>query len=142
MDPVFIVIPGLLGGVVIAVAIALLRHRFHARLSKAAGGREPVAAINISSIRVAGIGGLGLVAMAVAVAWNFPRIGLTMELGLFLGALMAIALIVARRRFGSMPSSGQHGGANTILAIDEREPTRESDSERTDLTRHSSHQLA
>jgi hypothetical protein len=41
-----------------------------------------------------------------------------------------------------MPSSGQHGGANTILAIDEREPTRESDSERTDLPRHSTHQLA
>ena len=142
MDPVFIVIPGLLGGVVIAVAIAMLRHRFRSRLSKAAEGREPVAAIDISSIRVAGIGGLGLVAMAVAVAWTFPRIGFTMELGLLLGALMAVALIIARRRFGSMPSSGQHGGANTTLAIDEREPSRESDSERTDLTRRSTHQLA
>jgi len=128
MDPVLIMIPGFLGGLLIALAIALYRNRFHPRLSEQRDEPNPTDAINISSIRVAGVGGLGLVAMAVAVAWDIPPIGWTMELGLLLGAVMAVAMIVARRRVGAMPSSGQHGGANTVLAIDNREPSRDSDS--------------
>ena len=128
-----IVVPGVLGGVVIAVAIAVYRWHFQSRQSEQRLPSEQLSTdvINVSSIRVAGVGGLGLVAMAAAVAWNIPRIGQTIELGFLLGILMAVALIVVRHRFGGMPSSGRHGGANTMLAIDDREPTHESDSERS-----------
>jgi hypothetical protein len=131
MDPVLIMIPGFLGGVVVAFALSGWRRRRHARRSNqiAAPGPPSTDAINISSIRVAGIGGLGLVAMALAVAWNIPRIGQSMALGLLLGVVMAVALIVARRRVGSMPSSGRHGGANVVLAIENRAPTPELDLE-------------
>jgi hypothetical protein len=127
MEPVLIIVPGVLGGVAIALALSAWRRRINARRTKQIPASEalPPDAINMSSIRVAGIGGLGLVAMAVAVAWKIPRIGLTMELGLLLGALMAVALIAVRHRFGVMPSSGRHGGANTVLAIDDRAPTEE-----------------
>ena len=79
----------------------------------------------MASIRVAGVGGLGLVAMALTVALNVPRIGDTLAIGLMLGLALAAGLIVARRRVGPMPSSGRHGGANAVLAIDEREPASE-----------------
>ncbi len=54
--------------------------------------------INIAHIRVAGIGGLGLVAMAALVAWYVPSIRIAMLLALPLGILLAAGLIVWRRR--------------------------------------------
>ena len=130
--PTLIMVPGILGGVVIAVAIAIYRGHSRSRQSEQRVPSERLSTdvINMASIRVAGVGGLGLMAMAAAVAWNIPRIGQTIELGFLFGILMAVALIVMRHRFGAMPSSGRHGGANTMLAIDDREPTHESDSER------------
>ena len=74
--------------------------------------------INAARIRVAGIGGLGLVAMAATVAFFVPRIGQTLAVGLGLGVALAAFLIVRRRRKGPLPSSGAQPGANTILAID------------------------
>ena len=75
--------------------------------------------INIASIRVAGVGGLGLVAMAAALAWSIPRIGQTMALGAVLGAGLAVVLILWRRRLGPIPTSSGRPGANTTLSIDE-----------------------
>ena len=75
--------------------------------------------INISSIRVAGVGGLGLVVMALVLAWAIPRIGQTIALGAVLGVAFAAALILWRRRRGPMPTSSSHPGANTTLSIDE-----------------------
>jgi hypothetical protein len=74
--------------------------------------------INMARIRVAGVGGLGLVAMALFVAFNVPRIGQSMTLGFALGAVFAVILILRRRHQGPMPSSGQSLGANTVLSID------------------------
>jgi len=74
--------------------------------------------INISAIRVAGVGGLGLAATALGVALGVPRIGQTLALSAALGAVFAAILILRRRRIGPMPSSGQRPGANTTLAID------------------------
>ena len=59
---------------------------------------ERRAEINISAIRVAGIGGLGLVAMAVVVSVFFPAIGWMMGVGLAGGVLLGVALVMARRR--------------------------------------------
>ena len=56
--------------------------------------------INIAHIRVAGVGGLGLVAMAGVVAWNVPQIWLATTLAAAGGVLIAFALIAWRRRAG------------------------------------------
>ena len=133
MDPVtLIVIPGLVGGIVIAVVAFLRQGRAPRHSSLATASRpEPPSTdiINVASIKVAGIGGLGLVAMAAAVALNVPRIGQTLGIGLVLGVTLATVMIALRRRTGSMPSSGQQPGANTILAIDATDAA-------ADATRH------
>ena len=74
--------------------------------------------INISAVRVAGIGGLGLAAVALGVALDVPRIGQTLAVSAALGVVLATVLILRRRRMGPMPSSGRKPGANTTLAID------------------------
>jgi hypothetical protein len=53
--------------------------------------------INMAHIRVAGIGGLGLVAMAGVVAWNVPEIGRAVAVAAVAGVALAVALIVWRR---------------------------------------------
>jgi hypothetical protein len=53
--------------------------------------------INIAHIRVAGIGGLGLVAMAGVVAWNVSGIGVATVVALVGGTVFAVALIAWRR---------------------------------------------
>ena len=126
MDPVsMIVVPGFLGGLIIALVV-FLRQRGSSRNSSLSRSvqAEPLSTdiINMSSIKVAGVGGLGLVAMALAVALDLPRIGLTIGLGLVLGMALARVMIVRRRARGPMPSSGRQAGANTTLAIDAETP--------------------
>jgi hypothetical protein len=88
------------------------------RASSPDGTNPPTDVINIARIRVAGIGGLGLVAMALLVALFVPRIGQELAIGGLLGVGLAAFLILRRRRTGPLPSSGQTMGANNILAID------------------------
>lgn len=54
--------------------------------------------INIAHIPVAGIGGLGLVALAAVVAWNVPQIATAMTIAVVAGGALAIGLIVWHRR--------------------------------------------
>lgn len=68
--------------------------------------------INISGIPVAGIGGLGLVAMAVVVAVNMPAAWWTMVAGLTGGVVLAVVLVMARRH---IKSKGPSGTDPTIL---------------------------
>ncbi len=117
MDPVtLVVVPGLLGGIVIALVVARLQRQSLSRVDPFQSISTDV--INVARIRVAGLGGLGLVAMAVVVAIAVPRIGVPLAIGLVLGAVMALLLIAYRSRTGAMPSSGRQPGANTTLAID------------------------
>jgi hypothetical protein len=90
--------------------------------------------INISSVRVAGIGGLGLVAMALLVAVFVPSIGVSQAIAAALGVLLAVGLILWRRRTGPMPSSGRRSGANTTLSIES--PDRISPDERDERELH------
>ena len=121
MEPVtIVVVSGFLGGLVIALFVIRSDRGRHTRSAPDAFSREPLSSdvINMARIRVAGIGGLGLVAMALNVAIFIPRIGVPIGLGLVLGAGFAAVLILRRRRQGAMPSSGRRRGANTTLSID------------------------
>jgi hypothetical protein len=53
--------------------------------------------INISHIRVAGVGGLGLMLVAAAMAVTFPRIGWSMVVSAIAGVALAMTWIVMRR---------------------------------------------
>ena len=119
MDPVtlVLVVPAFLGGIVVALIFVRLQRRSLSRPDPFKGD-SPTDVINMSRIRVAGVGGLGLVAMAVVVAVAVPRIGQSLAVGLVLGAVFAAVLITWRSRSGAMPSSGQQIGANTTLSID------------------------
>lgn len=125
MDPVtLVIIPGFLGGLIVAL--------FMSRMRAPRPGVDPLRrhplttdVINMARIRVSGIGGFGLMMLAVAVALFVPRIRLHLLIGVALGILFAIALIALRRRSGPMPSSGGGApGANTVLSLDTPETTQ------------------
>jgi hypothetical protein len=137
MEPLLIIlIPGLLGGFVLALLI------FHVRLGSARLTVDRRLAppspglINMAHIRVEGLGGLGLVAAVVAVAIVDPRIRVAMVMASLLGAALAAVLIALRRRTGPLASRGHGPGAHSILGID-RERGRSADvprsSARTEL---------
>ena len=127
MDPVTIVlIPGFLGGLV--VAFIVFRMQAPSR-SIDSLRNHPISTdvINIARIRVDGIGGLGLVALALTVAWFVLRIRQHIAIGVGLGVVFAVVLILVRRRSGPMPSSGATPGANTLLSLDEPRTARDRD---------------
>jgi hypothetical protein len=121
MDPATaILIPGFLGWLVIAAAIILLQRRATPQSVAVPYRPDPITPniINMASIKVAGVGGLGLVAMAAAVALDVPRIAQSVGVGIALGTIGAVIVIWRRRQTGVFPSSGRAMGANTTLAID------------------------
>jgi hypothetical protein len=99
-DPVTaVLVPGFLGGLLVAAFIVALRSRVHHDDSVVMPYRPlPISTdvINMARIQVAGAGGLGLVAMAGAVALGVPRIFEVTALGLTLGAGLAVILILRR----------------------------------------------
>jgi hypothetical protein len=80
------------------------------RILGAAGGRmdqdERPVSINMSAIPVSGVGGLGLVAMAVVVSVFFPAIGWMVAAGAGCGVVLGVALVVFRRRHKGRGPSG------------------------------------
>lgn len=127
MDPLILVlVPGVLGGLIIAGLVVLSNRRAGRTSSLMLPYRlESVSPhmINMASIKVAGIGGLGLVAMAAVVALGVPQIGQSVGIGLGLGAIAAGVMIFRARKTGGMPSSGQRMGANVTLSIDDADRT-------------------
>jgi hypothetical protein len=99
-DPVTaVLIPGLLGGLIIAAVMFMVQHRReHAPTVVVPYRPLPISTdmINMASIKVVGLGGLGLVAMAATVALNVPRIFETTVIGLVSGTILALVLIVRR----------------------------------------------
>ena len=85
-------------GAVIMIAIGRRQHQAPLVVPDAFARATPEGIMNISRIRVAGLGGLGMVAMAVAVGFMIPGIGLSLALGLVGGFLIAVALVPYRRR--------------------------------------------
>ena len=117
MTPLILVGIGILGGLILAFILA----RFPARPERLPDERrlDPPSTdiINIARIRVRGIGGLGLVAMAMTVAAFVPRIRLTMAIALVLGCAMAGLLIARRRRHSASSDIGP--GAHSMLPMDD-----------------------
>ena len=80
MEPLLILLPGLFGGLVLALLIALNRAINWPRtpgvvVSRRLESPSP-SLINMANIRIEGVGGLGMVAAVVAVAVTDPRIRL------------------------------------------------------------------
>jgi hypothetical protein len=118
MEPLVIVlVPGVLGGIL--VALLMLHVRLRSRLPARWRPLEPPSPglINMAHIRVDGVGGLGMVAMATTVALFEPRIRLAMIIAVVLGVALGVVLI-ALRRAGPL-SAGRHDpGAHAMLPFD------------------------
>jgi hypothetical protein len=86
---------------------------------------ERQVSINASAIPVAGVGGLGLVAMAVVVSVFFPAIGWMMAVALGSGILLAVALVALRRKHRGGGPSGDHPAILFREVTVKRSPPRE-----------------
>ncbi len=125
MDPItHIVVPGLVGGLVVAFLLVRWNRRPASRgvAGPAVQAQLSTDMINMAHIRVMGLGGLGLVAMSAIVAAYIPAVGLSLAAGFALGTVLAAILILRRKKAGPMSSSNQRPGANTVLSIDEPAP--------------------
>jgi hypothetical protein len=112
-----ILVPSLLGGVILALLL----------VSRGLSSRLPVPGrlappspghINMASIRVEGIGGLGMVAMALTVSVFEPRIRTAMAIAFVLGVALAAVMIALRRHRGPLASDSQDPGAHPMLHLD------------------------
>jgi hypothetical protein len=119
MEPLLIIlVPGVLGGLVLAWFIAGRRKGTAPTFVPRRLEAPSPSLINMAHIRVEGIGGLGMVAAVVAVAIADSRIRLATILALVLGTGLALVLIAMRRRNGSLPSSGDGPDDRSVLHID------------------------
>jgi hypothetical protein len=119
MEPLLIIlIPGLLGGLVLALLIAVNRPRTPTIVVPRRLELPSPSLINMANIRIEGLGGLGMVAAVVAVAVADPRIRLATIAAAILGAGLALVLIAMRRRTGALPSSGDGPEDRLTLSID------------------------
>jgi hypothetical protein len=121
MELLLIVLPGMLGGLILAVLIIT----FGSRSGQPAADTplEPPSPhlINMANIRVAGGGGLGMVAMAITVAIFVPRIRFSMAIAVVLGGALAAALIAYRRRQGPL-GSDTTPGAHSMFPMETPPP--------------------
>lgn len=133
MEPLLIIlVPGLLGGLVLALLIALTWQKPPSTVVNRRLEPPSPSLINMANIRVEGIGGLGMVAAVVAVAVADPRIRLATILASVLGVGLALVLIRMRRGTGALPSSGDGPDDRSILHLDgERRQTHLASRRRT-----------
>lgn len=120
MEPVLIIlVPGIVGGLVIAALIA--SHRINLPASGIERQLAPPSPslINMAHIRVEGGGGLGLFAAVLAVAIAEPRIRVAVGLAALLGVGLALVLIAWHRR-EPLDSSGGGTSGHSILGLEER----------------------
>ena len=113
-----ILVPGLFGGLVLALLIAYRRQGTPSTVVPRRLAAPSPSLINMAHIQVEGVGGLGLVAVAVAVAVADPRIRLAMIVAAVLGAALALLLIGMRRRTGALPSGGDGPDDRSTLRLD------------------------
>jgi hypothetical protein len=71
--------------------------------------------INVARVRVAGVGGIGMLLVALAVALDFALVGAVVGAGLAGGLIGAAAIILWRKRTGPLSSSSSGPAARTVL---------------------------
>jgi hypothetical protein len=117
------------GGAVTAVLLIAIGRRPHASpvavADRFASEGTSFDTINMSHIRVAGIGGLGMAAVAVAIAYVFPRIGFSLAIGVVGGVVGAVAVILSRSRLGPLGSGRGQIGGRSVLVENPPAPARE-----------------
>jgi hypothetical protein len=119
MDPLLIIlIPGLFGGLVLALLIAATRRGSAPTFVPRRLAAPSPTLINMAHIRVEGVGGLGMVGAVAIVAATDPRIGLATIMALVLGGGLALVLIAMRRRTGSLPSAGDGPEDRSVLHLE------------------------
>jgi hypothetical protein len=132
----FLLAGAVIGGVV-SLALRARSHRHWLTVSDAFADSSHTDVINMSHIRVAGIGGLGMVIVAAAIAIALPRIGQSLLLGAVGGAVIATLMIMRRRREGPLNSSHAQPGGRSVLV----EPDVQKRDEHDDV-KHSREELA
>jgi hypothetical protein len=124
------------GGLCVGAVLIWLSRRGRRRANQAtadAFGRDMLGSdvINVARLRVAGLGGLGLVLVAAAVALEFELTAVAAGAGLLGGSAGALLLILYRRRSGPLGSSSQGPAARVMLqerhVADERPNDGQSD---------------
>ena len=110
----------LLGGSVFAAMMALTNRRPSSGLVSRSVV-EPLSpdAINMSHIRVEGVGGLGLIAAGVVIALYLPGVGVSLVAGVGLGAAIAVGLILYRSRLSATRPGGYNGQPPSLLTLDD-----------------------
>jgi hypothetical protein len=127
MEPLLIIlIPGLFGGLIVAVLIAATTKRTAPTFVPRRLEAPSPTLINMAHIRVEGVGGLGMLGVVAIVALTDSRIRLVTMIALVLGAALAMLLVAMRRRTGSLPSAGGGPEDRSILHLDGNRRRRDS----------------
>lgn len=115
-----LVVPGILGGVVVAALLVLLNRKITKHRLATRDDLAPMSPdmINMAHIRVAGVGGLGMVATGLVVAVYLPEIGYSLAISFGLGVVLAVGLVLWRSHAAPPPPSDHRPGASTTLSID------------------------
>ena len=128
MEPLLLILlPGALGGVLLALAIALRPDRVQRTVVSRRLEAPSPALINMAHIRVEGLGGLGLVAAVIAVAIADSRIRMAIVIAAVLGTVVGVGLIAIRRRTGALPSGGNGPDDRSLLHLDADVPAASDD---------------
>ena len=118
MEPLFVIlVPGLLGGLVLALLIAGHRQKTPSTVVSRPLAAPSPSLINMAHIPVDGVGGLGIVAAVVAVAVVDPVIRIAVIVAAVLGTGLALSLIAMRRRADSA-ASGDGPDDRSMLSLD------------------------
>jgi hypothetical protein len=126
MEPLLIIlIPGLFGGLVLALLIAAGRRGSPPTFVPQRLAAPSPGLINMAHIRIEGVGGLGMLGAIVIVAVSDSRIRLATILALVLGGALALVLIAMRRRTGPLPSAGGGPEHRSMLHLEDASRSRQ-----------------
>src|SRR5258708_31341177 len=116
-----LVLPAVVGGLLLAGVLVGLNRRPSSGVATRST-LEPMSPdlINMAHIRVAGVGGLGMLGAVVVTAMSLPEIGGAMVAAVGLGAAIAVGLIAYRGRPSVPGPDGHDGRPPSVLALDDR----------------------
>ncbi len=120
MTLVALLLPAFVGGLLLASLLVRLNRRQSSGVVRRST-LEPMSPdlINMAHIRVAGVGGLGMLGAAVVTAISLPEIGVALAAGVGLGAAIAAGLIAYRRRSSAADPGADDGQPPRVLALDD-----------------------